>query len=140
MNNTYIVNILTKIFETYHFNLDLTRIDQWVIVLIKNIFLIVISAFFIISLLKTNNLSNENLNKDNAPSNFNNNSNGNNFKNNYYQGNLNIGNSIYNKIRAYTLTSIIFIILSIIAVAILYILFESIVYNAYYDYSWTLYL
>ena len=31
----------------------------------KNIFLVVISTFFIIVLLKTNNLSNENLNKDN---------------------------------------------------------------------------
>lgn len=39
----------------------------------KNIFLVVISTFFIIVLLKTNNLSNENINKDNTPSNFNNN-------------------------------------------------------------------
>ena len=39
----------------------------------RNIFLVVISTFFIIVLLKTNNLSNENLNKDNTPSNFNNN-------------------------------------------------------------------
>ncbi|WP_405311677.1 hypothetical protein LQ356_00190 [Metamycoplasma faucium] len=68
-----LLNILAKIFGIYHFNLDLTRIDEWVIVLIKNIFLIVISTFFIIVLLKTNNLSNENLNKDNTPSNFNNN-------------------------------------------------------------------
>lgn len=39
----------------------------------KKYILIVISTFFIIVLLKTNNLSNENLNKDNTPSNFDNN-------------------------------------------------------------------